>query len=181
MKDLTAMSLIDSMGWKKARQLRYPSGDGAIIAFFGQGADAASMVEPYATMLERMNMGRVVKRTGDVWPGAPGCSLACTEFLIDRDPDLVQRVVKAYIRATEFVLTNTDEAAEIASPLIGVKASYIAEATRTNPPNVNGVRNHDVMRKILLFMKTLGYINEIPEGFVDLRFMDAVARNVLAS
>jgi len=175
MKDLTAMGLIDTMGWSKATQLRFPSGDGAIIAFFGQGADAASMVEPYATMFEQMGTGRVAKRTGDVWPGAPGCSLACTASLIERNPDLVLRVVRAYIRAVTYVNAFPDEAAELAAPLIGIKASYIAAAIRANPPNVEGVRHADMMRKILGFMKTLGYVKEIPEGFVDLQFMDSAA------
>jgi len=181
MKDLTAMSLIDSMGWSKARQLRFPSGDGAIIAFFGQGADAAAMVEPYATMLEQLGTGRVVKRTGDVWPGAPGCSLACTASIIDRDPELVQKVVRAYMRAVAYVVEHPDETAEVAGPLIGVKASFIADAIRVNPPRVDGVRNADIMRKILLFMQTLGYVKEIPEGFVDLRFMNAAMHDAAIS
>lgn len=173
MKDLTAMGLIDTMGWSKATQLRFPSGDGAIIAFFGQGADAASMVEPYATMFEQMGTGRVVKRTGDVWPGAPGCSLACTASLIERNPDLVLRVVRAYIHAVSYVNEHPDEAAELAAPLIGIKASYIASAIRANPPNTEGVRHAGMMRKILGFMQTLGYVKEIPENFVDLQFMDS--------
>jgi NitT/TauT family transport system substrate-binding protein len=178
-KDLTAMSLIDSMGWRNARQLRYPSGDGAIIAFFGGVADAASMVEPYATMFEQMGMGRIVKRTGDIWPGAPGCSLACRAELIEHKPDLVQRVVRAYIRAASYVNEQPIEASDLAAPLIGVRASYIAAAIQANPPAVYGVRNAGTMRTILAFMTSLGYMNEIPEGFVDLRFMDAVASDAV--
>ena len=34
-----------------ADRVRMPSGDGAILALVGQGADAASMIEPYATCL----------------------------------------------------------------------------------------------------------------------------------
>jgi hypothetical protein len=33
MKDLTAMGLIDSLGWSQCELRRFPSGDGAIIAF----------------------------------------------------------------------------------------------------------------------------------------------------
>lgn len=172
MKDLTALGLIDTMGWQGATRLRFPSGDGAIIAFVGQGADAASMVEPYATMFEQMGMGRVARRTGDVWPGAPGCSLACTASLIERDADLVQRVVRGYVRAVAWVNARPDEAAALAEPLIGVKADFITAAIRATPPNVEGIRNHEVMRRILGFMKALGYVRDIPEGFVDLRFLE---------
>ena len=114
MKDLTAMALIDSLGWQDAQVMRQPSGDGTIIALFGEGCDAASMVEPYATMMEALGIGRVVRRTGDVWPGAPGCSLTTTTELRDSHPDLVAAVVVAFIRGIEFTHENTAEAARIA-------------------------------------------------------------------
>jgi len=174
-KDLTAMALIDSMGWNGAKRLRYPSGDGAIIAFLGGVADAASMVEPYATMFEQMGLGRIVKRTGDIWPGAPGCSLSCRAALIDQNPDLVQRVVRAYVRGVAYVRMNPDDAAVIAAPIIGVNAHFTAAAIRVNPPDINGVRNTDTMRTILNFMRSLGYTKDDPGTFVDLRFMDTVS------
>ena len=87
MKDLTAMGLMESLGWKNVDLIRQPSGDGAIISFFGEGVDAASMVEPYATMLEQLGIGRIVKRTGDVWPGAPGCSLSTTVPFKNNNPE----------------------------------------------------------------------------------------------
>ena len=71
MKDLTAMGLMRSLGWSDVESIRLPSGDGAIISLVGQGADAASMVEPYATTMEQIGIGQVVRRTGDLWPGAP--------------------------------------------------------------------------------------------------------------
>src|SRR3978361_2371668 len=75
-KDLTAMALLRRLNWNDIRLVRQPSGDGAILSFVGQGADAAAMVEPYAAMLESLGLGRVLLRTGDAWPGAHGCSLA---------------------------------------------------------------------------------------------------------
>ena len=54
MKDLTAMGLVESLGWTPDRGVehrRFPSGDGAVICFFGQGADAASMIEPYLSLI----------------------------------------------------------------------------------------------------------------------------------
>src|SRR5262245_8232874 len=137
MKDLTAMGLIEALGWERCDLRRFPSGDGAIIAFVGEGADAASMVEPYAAMIERLGLGRAVRRTGDVWPGAPGCSLAATAELVAREPQLVQRVVSAYVRATKFVHDEPREAAEIAAPYIGLHADTIRRALAVNLPNVN--------------------------------------------
>ena len=174
MKDLTAMALVDSLGWSHVERLRFPSGDGAIIAFFGQGVDAASMVEPYATMMEAMGLGTAIRRTGDIWPGAPGCSLAASAAFIEREPDVVQRVVRAYVRAIAHVRQDPDDAAACAAPYIGVKAEFIAQGLRVNPPSSDGIRNMATMDRILAFMQTLGYINHIPRDFADLRFLDGV-------
>lgn len=172
MKDLTAMGLLDSMGWSHAEQRRFPSGDGAVISFFGQGADAASMIEPYAAMMEHLGVGRVVKRTGDVWPGAPGCTLSASAALIERDPELVQRVVNAYVKATAYVHAHPDDAAEVAAPYIGVHPDIVRRALRANLPDNNAIRNTASMAMILELMQRLGYVATIPEHFADLRFLD---------
>jgi NitT/TauT family transport system substrate-binding protein len=182
MKDLTAMGLIESLGWSEANLLRFPSGDGAIISFFGQGADAASMIEPYATMMEELGVGDVVRRTGDIWPGAPGCSLCASAEYIADNPDIVQRMVDAYVEATHFVHENPQQAGEAAEKYIGVRADFIASSLAANRPDLNAVRNEDSMEMILNFMQKLGYIEEIPTDFADLRFLDkAQARTAALS
>ena len=172
MKDLTALGLIESLGWQTVEQRRFPSGDGAIICFFGRGADAASMVEPYAAMLEELGVGRVVRRTGDIWPGAPGCSLTAAAALVQRDPDLVQRVVNAYVRAMQFVHEHPDRTAEIAAPFIGVDPAFVRRALLVNGPDADAVRHTDSMQRILHFMQQLGYVKEIPTRYADLSFLD---------
>ncbi len=173
-KDLTAMRLLDSLGWSRDRveHRRFPSGDGAIICLVGQGADAASMVEPYAAMMEHLGIGRVVRRTGDVWPGAPGCSLAAGAALVERAPGLVERVVDAYVAATAFVDEHPDEAAAIGASYIGVHAAIVRRALDANRPRVDAVRSATTMRHVLEFMRELGYVRDLPRDFLDLRFLD---------
>lgn len=174
MKDLTALGLLDSLGWTRDRveHRRFPSGDGAIICFFGNGADAASMVEPYASMMEEFGIGYVARRTGDIWPGAPGCSLTTTRRLIEQNPEIVQRAVDAYVEACAFVHENPDEAADIAASFIGVHTDIVRRALRSNRPDVNAIRNTDAMEQILKLMQKLGYVRTLPSGFSDLRFLD---------
>jgi len=174
-KDLTAMGLIRSLGWENAAQIRQPSGDGAIIALFGQGADAASMVEPYATMMEELGVGRVIRRTGDLWKGAPGCSLATTKPLTQSDPSLVEAVVRAFARGVKFVRENHAESSEIASRYIGINSRFIRAALKNNQPNVDAIRNQKPMDDILALMQQLGYIKTIPTQYRDLRFLDKVS------
>jgi NitT/TauT family transport system substrate-binding protein len=172
MKDLTAMGLIRSLGWTDVELLRQPSGDGAIIAFFGGGADAASMVEPYATMLEQQGIGTVVKRTGDLWPGAPGCSLSTTTAMRDSDPESVQKFVNAFLEAVDFVHNHRKETAQIAQKYIGINANYIEKALASNSPQVNAIRNQESMDKIINLMLELGYLKKRPTGYCDLSFLD---------
>ena len=182
MKDLTAMGLLESLGWTRDRveHRRFPSGDGAIICLFGNGADASSMVEPYASMMEELGVGYVIRRTGDLWPGAPGCSLTTTSDLIERDPDLVQRVVNAYVEACAFVSENPDQAAEISAPLIGVSSDIVRRALRANRPDVNAIRNVEAMQQVLGLMQKLGYIREVPRSYADLRFLDCAQQRMAA-
>ena len=177
-KDLTAMGLLKSLGWEDVELLRQPSGDGAIIALFGQGVDAASMVEPYATLMEDLGVGTVVRRTGDIWPGAPGCSLATTDAFMHQQPDVVQGVVKAFVRAARLIHKQPEEAAEIAHRYIGVDPRFIAHALEKNQPQVDAVRNDRAMEQVLTLMLQLGYLKKIPTGFRDLSFLDkAVSDN----
>jgi ABC-type nitrate/sulfonate/bicarbonate transport system substrate-binding protein len=172
MKDLTAMGLIESLGWADVELLRQPSGDGSIISLFGRGVDAASMVEPYATMMERLGAGRVVRRTGDVWPGAPGCSLATTRALARERKDLVQRLVNAFVAGAERVRERPGEAADIAFRYIGIDPSTIRHALERNRPDVDAVRNDAAMRRILELMRALGYLEGSDRDCVDLSFLD---------
>src|ERR1700724_1260207 len=173
-KDLTAMALLRRLQLHDVRLLRQPSGDGAILSFVGLGADAAAMVEPYAAMLEHLGLGRVLLRTGDVWPGAPGCSLATGSALIDREPDLVRRVVTAYVAAARRVLAAPDEAARIGESFIGVSAAIIRRALESNRPDPQAIRNDAAMALILGLMSELGYLRRPPAEYRDLRFLEVL-------
>jgi len=171
MKDLTAMAMLDSLGWKDAEIVRQPSGDGAVLALVGQGVDAASMVEPYATMMEELHLGRVVRRTGDLWPGAPGCSLCCTARLLHDDPAFAQAVVRAHVRGAEDVRLHPEQAAAAAHRYIGIAPAIIARAIALHPPDVSAVSHRVCMQRIMALMIQLGYLQAMPDEFCDLRFL----------
>jgi NitT/TauT family transport system substrate-binding protein len=174
MKDLTAAGLMRSLDWNPGDSIRLPSGDAAILSFIGHAADAASMIEPFATMLEVLGMGIVMRRTGDVWPGAPGCSLTTSRRLMKERPELVRSVVAAYVRGADHLRDDTDGAAEVASRYIGVSADIVRKAFDQNRPNVRALHNVEAMDQILELMVDLGYIEEKPEGFTDLSFLDEI-------
>ena len=174
MKDLTAQGLLDSLGWGGVDQIRQPSGDGAILAFVGGGVDAASMIEPYATMLETLGMGRVVRRTGDVWPGVPGCCLSTSRRFLEQKPDVAEKVVRAFVRGVEAVREQPEQAAAAAYPYIGIAPETIRAALCSNRPRVDGIRNTKAMDEALHLMRSLGYLQSIPSRFVDTTLLDRV-------
>jgi NitT/TauT family transport system substrate-binding protein len=179
MKDLTAMGLCRALGWTNIDTISLPSGDGAILALVGEGADAASMVEPYATMLELLDIGTVHKRTGDLWPGVPGCSLTTTLTHIESHPDVVRRVVGAFVRGARYVLAEPASAAHIAARYIGVHARFIEAALAVNRPHVDAIRNTEAMDSVLQLMADLGYIETAPAAhYRCLTFLDHAVSEV---
>jgi len=83
------------------------------------------MVEPYATMLEHLRLGCVIRRTRDVRHGAPGCSpripTSCSAW-------------SAPICAG-FAETNRDESAKIAQKNIGISLEIFRKVLDANRPN----------------------------------------------
>jgi NitT/TauT family transport system substrate-binding protein len=173
-KDLTAAALMRSLGWEDREKIRMPSGDGAILALVGHGADAASMVEPYATALEEQGLGTTVHRTGDVWPGAPGCSLTTTRRHLAGNPEVVERMVAAFVEGARFVEEQPREAAAIAEPYIGISRQFIEKALERNQPSIHALSNQDAMDEILSLMVELGYIDHHPTGYADLSHLHAL-------
>jgi ABC-type nitrate/sulfonate/bicarbonate transport system substrate-binding protein len=173
-KDLTAAALMRDLGWDDAMRVRMPSGDAAILALIGHAADAASMVEPFATVLEEQGIGWVARRTGDVWPGAPGCSLTTTRRFLDERHDVVHRIVAGFVEGADFVERNPDEAASIAEPYIGVAQRFIEKALATNRPSVHALSNAASRDAILSLMIELGYIRQRPADYLDLTHLDTV-------
>ena len=170
-KDLTANGLMRSLGWDdRVKKIRQPSGDGAILTLVGQGADAAAMVEPYATMLEELGIGYVARRTGDLWPGAPGCTLTTSRRLLRERPDLVQRVVTAFVRGSQSVDQAPDEAATIGGAYIGVNPEFVRAALKHNRPNVEALDNQEAMNRLLDFMQELGYVAQRPTDYAELKY-----------
>jgi NitT/TauT family transport system substrate-binding protein len=174
-KDLTARGLVESLGWGRIEWVRQPSGDGAILALVGQGADAAAMVEPYAAMLEGLEVGVTVRRTGDLWPGAPGCSLTTTRDVLERRPDLVERMIRAYVAGAQYVENHPDEAAAVAAPYIGIAPRFIRAALDCCRPNVHALANTQAMDAVIALMRQVGYLDRSPTRFLDTTLLNRIS------
>lgn len=174
LKDLTASTLFESLGWRDVKEMRMPSGDAAVLAFVSGAADAVSTVEPFATALEGLGLGTIVRRTGDIWPGAPGCSLTTTATLVETAPDVVRSVVEGFVCGLELVEREPDEAALIGARYIGVAPVYVREALNRNRPDADTLRNREVISAMLARLIEAGYLERPPSAPAELRFLDEV-------
>lgn len=180
MKDLTGMGLLEPLGWGGVEILRLPSGDAAILALVGEAVDAAVMVEPFATMVEQLGLGTIIKGTGDLWRGAPGCSLTTSMQLKEEAPEVIQAVVEAFVEGARLVEKESEECARIAASFIGVAPRFVRVALERNRPDVHAVRNAEAISRILGLMKKLGYLKKEPSGFIDLTFLDTAFKKTLS-
>lgn len=175
-KDLTAAASFDALGWNRVETLRFPSGDAAILCLVGGGADAAVMVEPYATMIENLGLGRVIMRTGDIWSGVPGCSLTTTKRTIEHRPEVVHDMVEGFVRGADDVDKDPEGAAKIASRYIGIAPATIQSALARNRPNLHALDNDAQMARVLKLMTELGYLSgPSSRSYKDLRFFREVS------
>ncbi len=78
--------------------------------------DAATVPEPWASVIEEKGSGEVLVDTKNVAYGKtlPAAVFVTSQDLVDNKPDLVQSIVDGHKKATEFIQDNPAEAKEIA-------------------------------------------------------------------
>jgi ABC-type nitrate/sulfonate/bicarbonate transport system substrate-binding protein len=84
----------------------------------------------------------------------------------------VQGVVDAFARGVRFVREESDEAADIAAPYIGMDGEFIREALKRNLPDLDTLRNTAAMDHVMTLMQQLGYVSRRPQHFLNLSFLD---------
>ena len=127
--------------------------------------DAFIAWEPYPAKAFEMGVGRNLATSKDIWADHPCCVLVTDSTYLKSDPEKVKKVLRAHVRATEYIGDHPEEAV-----LIGVKYTGMDEAsvrralqsvTYTYVPSVEGEMEY------VRFLSDLGYITvDDPEAFV---------------
>jgi NitT/TauT family transport system substrate-binding protein len=118
--------------------------------------DAAVAWEPYPSMVEAQQAGRVIISSAKIWPDHPCCMLAADSNFLKEHPDTVQRVVAAHVKATKYIRDNPLEAADMAHLFTG-QPQAIAQAAMKNivfdyKPDLKGIERY------VQFLKSNGVI-----------------------
>ncbi len=93
-----------------------------------EGIRAFVAWEPYIALSQDQGIGNILNTSNDFWPGHPCCVLASRLDFLDTRPDVVEKVVRANIRATDFILANQSQAVEIAERWTGISQDVIEDA-----------------------------------------------------
>jgi len=93
--------------------------------------DAAFMPEHWATMAESYGCN-VLVMSQDVWPNMQGSVLVVKEELLNRQPDVVRRLVKVTQNATDWINKEPEDSAEVISRQLNAEGSNIFAAEVAN-------------------------------------------------
>jgi len=93
--------------------------------------DAFIAWEPYPTMTVTQGGGRVLEQSSKIWPHHPCCLVVVDSSFLLKNPDTVQRFVRAHEKATEFIKDNPEEAADLAARFTGQDREIARKAMTT--------------------------------------------------
>ncbi len=152
--------------------------------------DAAFLPEQWATMAEG-DRYHMLLMSQDIWPEMQGSVLVVKEELIEKYPELVEKLVKVTEKSTDWINQNPESAAEIVAHQLSLVGDYIlpAQVKDIDPDKIEF--NADVLFKSMNridyctgidsqtvqdnidFLVELGYIKSAfdADEILDLRFL----------
>ncbi|RKQ35688.1 ABC transporter substrate-binding protein [Oceanobacillus halophilus] len=143
--------------------------------------DAATVPEPWASVIEEEGSGKVLIDTPDVAYGEtlPAAVFVTSQDLAENNPELVQSIVDGHKKATDFINENPEEAKSIAGAKIeeitgqGLSASVIDNAW--NRINFTYEVDGDVLQEFATSSYELEFLNDEPnlEGLVNTSFLES--------
>ncbi len=103
-----------------------PMGPGdAMTAISAKAVDGVFLPHPGPAIIELDGNGRSVASSGEMWPDHACCCLLVSDELIKNHPDMVREIVRIHIKATEYLIENQKESAEIFAEKTGFDADRV--------------------------------------------------------
>ncbi|NOY86448.1 MAG: ABC transporter substrate-binding protein [Deltaproteobacteria bacterium] len=127
--------------------------------------DAFIAWEPYPSKAFIAGVGRVLAGSHDIWPDHPCCVLVSDTAFMEAHPARVAKVLRAHVRATDFIKANPEEALRVGVKYTGMDKATVRKALRsvtyTYIPSIEGEKEY------VRFLSELGYIKvSDPDSFV---------------
>lgn len=86
-----------------------------VAALANKSIAGYTVAEPFNAAAEKLNIGRILRFTGDVWRDHACCVVLMKEEDIAQNREWSQRVVNAVVKAQQWILPNRTETAKILS------------------------------------------------------------------
>lgn len=132
--------------------------------------DAFIAWEPYVAKAVTMGIGRVLINSSAIWRDHPCCVLVVDSKVLKENREKVEAVVRAHVRATDFINQNKEEAVKIGVKYTGMDERTVKLAMKninyTYVPSIDGEIEY------VSFLNKLKYLHvENPQEFAD-RFIN---------
>lgn len=150
-----------------------------IGALAGRQIDAFIAWEPYPAKARTAGVGRILLTSEQIWKNHPCCVLVSDNRFLKQRPKAVRRLVRAHVRATDYINTHPADAARIAVKFTGMDEKTIRLAMK----NVNYTYVLSVAgeRQYVDFLNRLQYIRVSDvSAFVDEFINQEILRDILS-
>lgn len=134
----------------------------ATIAVIKQGSiDAAMVSDIIAIKAKKENGLKVLVWAGDEFPEYVSEVLVIRDEILNKQPAIAQKILKAYIRAIDFVNKNPQETAKLLAPAIGISEDIAFESVKNIPwtAKIEPITVEEFAQK----MVQMGYIENMPD------------------
>jgi NitT/TauT family transport system substrate-binding protein len=158
-------------------------GSEAISHLKAKSVDGIFLPSPNCTVAEVQGAGKIVVRSGEMWPNHACCCLVVSDKLIQDHPELVKEIIKIHIRATVYNTNNPDEAAQIYADRVGwdvddVKLSFkLWDGRWVHDPYIG----LDCTLEYAKTLYDLGFVDKLltQEDLFDTSFYDSAIQEIL--
>ena len=86
--------------------------------------------EPYPSKAITKGIGEVLMYSGEIWPKHPCCVIVVDSQFLQNYPDIIRRVLRVHVKATNFIKENFEEASKIGTRYTGMDLETVKLAMR---------------------------------------------------
>ncbi|OLS14408.1 MAG: ABC transporter, substrate-binding protein, aliphatic sulfonates family [Promethearchaeota archaeon CR_4] len=179
MQDFILRMALDDAGLKYDDVTTVPgmSGSDMITALQGNSIDAFVSWEPFPSRATYGTsiVGKILNNSGTLWPNHPCCVIASHDDFIASHRDIVAKVLKVHVKATQWILDNWEAAKEIAMADMNLSNEQ-ATAAMSNV----GFQYEPILSEYVTFLQKLVALNPsiamnstyIPAGMNETQFIN---------
>ncbi|MGQ9683366.1 MAG: ABC transporter substrate-binding protein [Anaerolineae bacterium] len=161
-------------------QIEYFSQLGDMLTALRSGQiDAASHTEPFLTQAEQEGWGRILFYYTHDWPDHPCCVVFARRDMVERQPDLVERVLRVHAQAVDLAAADPLAAARaIAKRMKGFDLRVIQASLAPDKMRIDDHLEAAEIERLAEAMYAQGLIERLPgrDEMVNLRFLERLGR-----